>query len=167
MRVITGKSLWLCLMLVALPALADEQKQLAIWPIDIFSYGMGMADEESQMLSTLVPDFIAASLSNSAYRLVERERLLNVLTELNLSSSELADEETRLRLGRLLGAGYMLFGHYTKLGDSWRLDLRVVNTETSQVVASTTATEEQGDLLAVAQRIGLSLLPDGAAALDE
>jgi curli biogenesis system outer membrane secretion channel CsgG len=70
------------------------------------------------------------------YVLVERERLLAVLRELNLGSSGLADDATALRIGRLTGARMMLFGAYQIVAGQMRLDLRLVDVETSLVLST-------------------------------
>jgi len=67
---------------------------------------------------------------------VERSRLLQVLEEQALGSSELADESTRLRLGKLLGAKRMIFGTYQVIGGQVRIDMRLVDVETSKVLGA-------------------------------
>ncbi len=68
--------------------------------------------------------------------LVEREIIDTLLTELNLSSTELADPETRLRLGRLLAARVIAVGSFVPFGTNLMFSARLIDTETSQIVAS-------------------------------
>jgi len=70
------------------------------------------------------------------YQVIERERLVRILEELNLGSGELADEETRLRLGRIAGAQRMVFGSYLVIEGTARIDLRLVEVETGRVLAA-------------------------------
>lgn len=138
-------------------AIAGENapRWLAIWPLDSFSAGAGMSSEDLQVIQEIVPDMLTSTLSsNGSVRLVERQKLLEVLNEQKLGASDLADESTRLRLGRILGARYMLFGSYLKLGPSWQIDIRLVDTESSQILASASADQQQGDLLNVVQYLG-------------
>lgn len=67
---------------------------------------------------------------------VERSRLLEVLQEQSLGSGELVDESTRLHLGKLLGAKWMLFGSYQIFGNQARFDVRLVDVETSKVLGA-------------------------------
>jgi curli biogenesis system outer membrane secretion channel CsgG len=83
-------------------------------------------------------DLLTAKVMETAgsidrYELVERERLLAVLEELNLGSSQLADQATGLRIGRLVGARLMLFGSYQVVAMQMRVDLRLVEVETGRV----------------------------------
>lgn len=67
---------------------------------------------------------------------VERSRLEQVLEEQALGSSELAQRSTRLRLGKLLGARWMMFGTYLVIGKQARIDMSLVDVETSKVLAA-------------------------------
>ena len=59
-----------------------------------------------------------------------------LLAELKLSSSALADQRTALQLGRVLSARLITVGTVAGGGPEWTLTLRVIETETSTVVAS-------------------------------
>lgn len=74
--------------------------------------------------------------AEGGYQVIERERLVRILEELNLGSGELADEETRLRLGRIAGAQRMVFGSYLVIEGTARIDLRLVEVETGRVLAA-------------------------------
>ena len=80
------------------------------------------------------------------FQVVERQRLILALEELNLGSSSLANEATRLRIGRIVGARFMVFGGYFVLGDMMRLDLRLVEVETGTIVKAAEKTTAAGDL---------------------
>jgi tetratricopeptide (TPR) repeat protein len=69
-------------------------------------------------------------------RLVERGVMDKLLAELKLSSSALADQRTALQLGRVLSARLITVGTVAGGGSEWTLTLRVIETETSTVVAS-------------------------------
>jgi class 3 adenylate cyclase/tetratricopeptide (TPR) repeat protein len=69
-------------------------------------------------------------------RLVERNVMDKLLAELKLSSSALVDQRTALQLGRVLSARLITVGSVAGGPNEWTLTLRVIETETSQVVAS-------------------------------
>ena len=69
-------------------------------------------------------------------RLVERNVMDKLLAELKLSSSALADQRTALQLGRVLSARLIAVGTVAGGQNEWNLTIRVIETETSQVVAS-------------------------------
>ncbi len=65
--------------------------------------------------------------------LVERETLDKLLQELKLGSSELADPATQLKLGKLFAASVVGLGGFQPAGGQSRLQLRLVDTETTAV----------------------------------
>ncbi len=57
-----------------------------------------------------------------------------------------SNESTRLKIGRIVGARFMVFGGYFVLGDKMRLDLRLVEVETGSIVKAAQKTTSAGDL---------------------
>jgi len=74
--------------------------------------------------------------SQTRARLVERAVMDKLLAELKLSSSALVDQRTALQLGRVLSARLITVGTVSGGASEWTLTLRVIETETSTVVAS-------------------------------
>ena len=67
---------------------------------------------------------------------VEREALETILQEMELGSSNLADPSAQLQLGRLLPAGFLLMGDVWPDAGRDNLYLRIIDTETSRILAS-------------------------------
>jgi TolB-like protein len=86
-------------------------------------------------------------------RLVERDRLEEILAELKLQQSGKLDPSTAAKVGKLLGARYLVLGGYFDLMDTLRADARVVEVETGKVVQSTGATGKPQDFLGVEQTL--------------
>jgi hypothetical protein len=59
-----------------------------------------------------------------------------LLAEQRLTAGALADEDSRLRLGKIVGAQRMVFGGFFVLGDEVQVHVRVVDTASSRVVFS-------------------------------
>lgn len=134
--------------------------RLAIWPLDSFAMGGTLAEGDVQIVRDIIPDMLTSALAaNGQVELVEREKLLEILNEQKLGASDLADEETRLRLGRMLGARYMLFGNYLKLGPLWQLDMRLVDSESSRIMATASVNQEQGELLNAVEQLVRDFAP--------
>ncbi len=120
----------------------------------------------------LITDVLITDLSSvPGLTVVERSRLEDVLDELALGSSELADRDTQLRLGRLLGARALVVGDYIVLGPTLRIDARVVDVETSEIVYAGEVTGPRGHMFELAWMLagrlsaGLGLnLPDAPRA---
>lgn len=67
---------------------------------------------------------------------IEREQFDKLLSELELSRSDLSDEALALKIGKQIGVRYMIFGTATKAMSQIKFTCRVVNTETGEVVCS-------------------------------
>ena len=69
-------------------------------------------------------------------QVVEREALAEILAEMNLGTSDLADARARTAIGKLLPAGMLLLGDLLPAKSGDRLYMRLVDTETSRILAS-------------------------------
>jgi len=103
---------------------------LAVWDLDDLSLKRGSWPNLGEILSGQIIEVLK---DRGDYVVVERQRLLLALRELRLGTTELVDETTRLKLGKMLGARWMVFGGYQVIGDQMRLDLRLVEVETGRV----------------------------------
>ena len=124
------------------PPVGDRGGVVAVWDLDDLSSGL-----VRESLGELFAAQVMEALTNKGtYTVVERVRLLRVLEELRFGSSSLADEQTRMRLGKLVGARLMVFGGYQVIGGQMRVDLRMVNVETGLVVKAVQKTTTTSDV---------------------
>ncbi|HPI91833.1 MAG TPA: CsgG/HfaB family protein [Deltaproteobacteria bacterium] len=131
-------------------------RTVAVWDLEDLSPGAGGRPDLGQLLS----GEIIQAVQGSDVQVVERQKILAILEELNLGSSALADEETRLRVGRMIGAGEMVFGGYMVVGSTMRVDLRRVDVESGRIVKTAKGTADSGDLagwLSTARKAGAEL----------
>jgi len=125
----------------------EQQAALAMKPVDEwtsrpltlavldFNVEGGMLDRAG-IDRVILNQYTAALDENPRVTLVEREIIDKLLTELNLSSTELADRDTQLRLGRLLSARVIAVGSFVPFGSDLMFSARLIDTETSRIVAS-------------------------------
>jgi tetratricopeptide (TPR) repeat protein len=92
--------------------------------------GLSERDGFITVLTTQLTDQLNAS---GRLQVVERVLVERLLEELNLGSSELADPETALKLGKVLAAKLIGTGVLFYLPDSTLLSLRLIDTETSTI----------------------------------
>jgi TolB-like protein len=141
------------------PRFIPQGGAVAVWDLDDLS----SSADQGGLGETLAGPVIEV-LQARGYQVVERQRLLVVLEELRLGSASLADESTRLRLGRLSGARWMIFGGYQTIGGRTRIDLRLVEVETGRVLkaAQGTATSDGvPQVVEAARKAARDLLPGG------
>jgi len=82
-------------------------------------------------LSTLV----AVELRKSAaVQLVEREQLNEILKEQELSLSDMADEQTQIRVGMLLSAQYLVLGEMIDMAGSFLISVRVADASSGEII---------------------------------
>ncbi len=95
---------------------------------------------------------------NRSIELVERERLREVLDENDLARSGRVDAATAARVGKVLGADYMIFGVFViDRRGSLRIDARAVQVETTRLEHVETVTDDADNLLRAVQRLGTQL----------
>jgi len=139
------------------PEHPEQKSAIAVWNVENLWPQPGKPD-----FGELFSDQIILAVSkNGSYRVVERKSLLLALKELNLGSTNLASESTRLRLGRIVGARWMIFGGYFATGDQMRVDLRMVEVETGKVkkaVQKTTASQDLNEWMKAVQDAAEELL---------
>ena len=157
-----------------LGAQSPERDRRATVAILYFTNSALVRHQEYQPLSKGIAEMLITELSASpALQVVERSQLQSLLDEQNLGTSGRVDQETAVRIGKLLGAKHLLMGGFViDTRGKLRLDLRAVDTETSQVVYVETVSgkaEEVLDLIAdlgkrVSTRLKLPPLRSAGAA---
>lgn len=81
----------------------------------------------AQMLVTDLVDIPGISV-------VERMKLEEILKELDLNKTRRIDRRSALRIGKLLGARYLVAGSYTVYKETMILSLRIFDVETGEIV---------------------------------
>jgi hypothetical protein len=116
---------------------------VAVWDVENLTPEVPATAGMEEVLSIQVIE----ALKESIHSVVERERLTLALQELKLGSSVLVDEAARLRIGKIVGARYMVFGAFMIFGEIMRLDLRLVETETGTILKAVERATESRDPL--------------------
>lgn len=104
-------------------------------------------------------------------QVIERSQLDKVIAEQKLSYSELADEKTAVRFGKLLGAQYIAVGSVSQLGGRYTIALRILDVETAAtLVGDTVSTDSASGLPSICQQLTMKLFEaagktDGGLAL--
>jgi TolB-like protein len=112
----------------------------------------------AQMLISDVPSFATVNV-------VERARLNALLAEQKLGRSGKIDASTAAKMGKLLGARFLVLGNFFDLGPSLRIDARVVEVETGKIVRAVGANGAAADFLTIEQDLAGKLSEAIAAAL--
>jgi TolB-like protein len=115
-----------------------------------------VGNADYQPLSKGMAELLITELSrNRNIRVVERDRLQELLAEQNLSSGDRVDKETAVRVGKILGAGHMLMGTFViDPRENMRIDVRAVNTETSEIEYVESIEGKASKLLSMVSELG-------------
>lgn len=101
--------------------------------VDFMVYGKGLDAD----LGAMVSDWFMASFTRDArFEVVERGLLKKILDEQELSMSGLVDEQTAVRVGKMLGVNAIVTGAVSRVGNDFELVARAVDVETAAIVAA-------------------------------
>ncbi|MFL5351580.1 CsgG/HfaB family protein [Archangium sp.] len=155
--------LGLLLGLLALPALAtgephgpptgtpaDKDADKPTVAVLYFDYD-GINAEMALLKKGLAQMLISDLSAHDSVRLVERSRLQQVMDELRLSQSNKFTPDSASRIGKLLGARYLVMGGYFDVMNTLRVDARIVETETGRIIRSVGAQNTPDKFLTLEQ----------------
>ncbi|MDO8804415.1 MAG: CsgG/HfaB family protein [Elusimicrobiota bacterium] len=117
----------------ALAAVAQrlEGSTLAVFPFQ--------ADDKlsKKKVNVAVSEILTNSLlRQSAFKLIERARLEEVMKEQKLGLSGAVDSKTAADVGKLMGAKLLVLGNVIQVGNSYQITSKLVNSETSEILTS-------------------------------
>lgn len=93
-------------------------------------------DGQDSVLGTYISEELLSHLITSGHKVVERQLLAKVLTELRVQATDVMDPVAAKELGRLTGVDAIVTGAITDLGLTIGINCRVIETLTGQVFAA-------------------------------
>lgn len=135
------------------PGKASARPTVAILYFDYDGSSEEMGFLRKGLTQMLVSDLIDVS----EVEIVERVRLEEALAELELNRSRKIDPRSASRVGKLLGARYLVMGGYFDIAGTLRMDARVVAVETGKVVASIGKHSKVEEFMALEQHLASEL----------
>ncbi len=153
----------LALSLAAVAALSplagqDTRPGIAVLPFENGgSYGQDK--ENFEALQKGIPGMLISELAqNPAARVVDRDGIESMLAEQNLAKDGRVDAATAARIGKLVGARYMIMGSFVDLYGRFRMDARIVNVETSEIIKVVKSDGKREDLFKLIQTLAEKLM---------
>ncbi len=111
------------------------------------------------MLSTGSAETIISDLSViQEITVVERTRIIEVMKEIELGMTGIIDDETAQQAGKLMGVQYILMGHWQKFGKQFRVNARLVEVETGNIVVSIKETGNEDNVFDLQDSISEQIL---------
>src|SRR5262249_25814551 len=130
-------------------AAAAEAPTVAVLYFDYEGKDAELALLKKGLAQMLISDL----LGNESIRVVEHDRLQEVIAELKLQATNKIDQATAVKAGKLLGARYLVLGGYFDVMKSFRADAGVVEVETGRVLYSSGANGKPEDFLSLEQKL--------------
>lgn len=105
-------------------------------------------------------EMIITDLSKvKALKVVERIRLQQLIEEMNLSETDLVDQKTAPRLGKLLGAFRLVKGSFFELqGETMNIDAFVAKTRTGELDVSTNITGSMNEFFRLEKELVFKII---------
>ena len=138
----------------------DTRPGIAVLP---FSNGgsYGQAKEDYDALQRGIAGMLISELArNPAARIVEREQIQQLIGEQNLGAQGRVDSATVARIGKITGARYMVMGTFVDFYGDFRIDVRLVNSETSEIVKTESDKVQRDHLFDLIRTISERLMKD-------
>ena len=102
--------------------------------------------KEFNPLSKGLADMLITDLSNiKSINIVEREKLEDLIQEIELGDSGFINKETAQKLGKGLGATYMLTGSFLIIAETMRIDARLIDVASGEIVMAEEITGEKNN----------------------
>src|SRR5439155_7573295 len=145
---------------LAAPALVVAQANtpvVAVLYFDNNSFGKDHSDYDG--LGKGIADLLINDMaSNAAMRVVERDRIQSILQEQELVRTKSIDPQTAIRLGKILGAQYMITGGFMSDGKGTLvLTSRVISVETSAITNPVKLQAKNDDVLGLVAQLSSKL----------
>lgn len=146
----------------------DRRPGIAVFP---FTNGgsFGPAKEDLAPLEIGIQQMLLTELAqNDSLRIVDRSALKQVLEEQNLAAAGRVDPQTAARVGKLVGARYAVTGVFMDMRGNFRLDGRVVDVETGEILKTQSVRARSADIYGllvqladkITRGVKLPLLPE-------
>jgi TolB-like protein len=141
-------------------ALAEAPRPaVAATPLAVLDFDNNSGDARYDPLGRGLAAMMVTDLGEvPALRLVERARLQDLLDELDRQQTPHFDPATAQDIGRLVGAEYVLIGSIVALSPQVRLDTRIVQVATGEVVKTAQVTGRENRLFELQQKLADELL---------
>jgi TolB-like protein len=137
------------------PAPTVAPAAVAVWDFE----SDAAAGTKQEFWGKALASFMIADLGASQnLRVIDREHLVEILGEQRLSISNLSDNTARLRVGKIIGAKYFIFGTYTIVGGEAALTARMVEVETGQIIEADSVGGNANDLRMLSMQLAVKFL---------
>ncbi len=135
------------------PSATVTKPTIAVLYFDVQAADPGMTVLRKGLAQMLVTDLV----ETERWTIVERSRLEAVLGEQKLQATTKMDRATVARVGKLLGARWLVLGSVVVMAGSARLDAHLIDVETGAMVGASKASGKDDDFFGLEARLAEQL----------
>jgi TolB-like protein len=140
----------------------DTRPGIAVFPFDNGgSYGQGKEDFAA-LQRGMAGMMVSELTQNPAARVVERQEIQRLVDEQNLGAQGRIDPQTASKIAKLVGARYYVFGTFVDFYGDFRVDVRLVNTETGEVVKTESERMQRDHMYDIIRNVAARLMKDAS-----
>jgi TolB-like protein len=111
-------------------------------PLAIADFAIHSDNPKYKYIGKGISEMIAVELRKSpGIELIEREKRTQILEEMEFALSDLTDSDKQLELGKLLAAGYIVFGEIIDMDRDVLISLRMIDVQSGKIVWNEKMTE--------------------------
>ncbi|HYX82554.1 MAG TPA: CsgG/HfaB family protein [Gemmatimonadales bacterium] len=138
----------------------DTRPGIAVFPFtNGGSYGQGKEDFDA-LERGIAGMMISELTQNPAARVVERQEIQRIVDEQNLVGQNRVDPQTAAKIGKLVGARYVVAGTFIDFYGDFRVDVRLVNVETGEIIKTESERMQRDHLFDIIRGVAGRLMKD-------
>lgn len=136
----------------------DTRPGIAVLPFER-GIALGLERETIEALGVGVQQIMITELAqNPRLRVVDRSVIRDLMAEQDLGATGRVDAQTAARIGRIVGARYVVAGGFNDDGGTFHLDGRIVDVETSEIIKAERVSDRRANLYGVIVSLGSRLV---------
>jgi serine/threonine protein kinase/class 3 adenylate cyclase len=108
----------------------------------------------------IAESFTTSFVQSKQFRIVERTQLEKIQNELRLNQSGAVDTATAQRVGKLIGAEYLVLGSFQVFGGQVKINSRLLRVETGEIVQSGSETGAVTEALSLPDKLANRFLSE-------
>jgi TolB-like protein len=138
----------------------DTRPGIAVFPFSN-SGSFGQDKENFEALERGLAGMMISELAaNPQARLVDRDQVQRLIEEQNLGTAGRVDPQTAAKIGKLVGARYVIYGIFIDFYGDFRIDARLVNVETGEIVKVESDKMQRDHLFDLIRTVATRLMKD-------
>jgi PBP1b-binding outer membrane lipoprotein LpoB len=121
--------------IIPLSKSVTPKKEMASGSVAVMRFESAGVDSSISMVVTDI--FTNQIQANGKYRVMERSQMNKILNEQGFQNSGICNStECAVEIGRLLSIDKMFIGSIGKLGESWVINIRMINIRTGEILSN-------------------------------